>query len=1204
MSYFSYVQDQGYKGNKIFDKYGNFSKAFKKFVVEKKGKINLPQDWVYLPERPTHKFIYKPTASKRVKKVLLNRFVYTKKEEKHTELSKSLQQRKLNIEKAAKLAKRALIVTWSYKHRFKSDEKKRWYGPYTYQAILPPHYKVDEYAEAWLDQYEQNNSIKTTVIVENSIKILPGVFVDNEDAIVPNIRLRGGIMKYEGMRGVGDISYKTTNNECVYQCWEHRYTHFPVIRQKLFSVLCDKYEGLKKEDGVSPNMLLYACQTLKIPFYAFDVRGQRICKYSNSDSNYPVLICYCANEHMYLVTDKDEIASIVKCNADKTKYSSGLMVKEKEVEEREYNEYIIKEWDEVTVNNDGDQCFTAKRNLNLEQIQGGNSYIYQGANINEIFYEVVKKYNIIPKCSFTENNTISKMNFKVGNEKVYIERDPNYGKDGINFHDIKELVGDANSIFKDCIKGAMKDKTKEDREKLRNFYKFNFTNQGVGTLTKSIYDKHRRLSSLRKTWTLEEKIHIKNACLNQCRSCKCNGVNNTLHIDHIVALANGGTNDIKNLQLLCVECHERKTKDELKHGYNNVDPITSSFCGHVWEIFRSDDMMKWAFTQEWTKIYNKKGDDVSKAASKYAYDIKRERKNNMYYSKYEWPVFTVMDKVQKYLAEGDVNKPLGCGYYYVVNDNLFPLRGNGWYSEPMVDYCLGKGIISFSDIKYVLRPSIKLPSSHFKSFIDFVYDKFPKNCKTLINAFIGTLFRMKSINVSGVFTESYDEACAYYFKNNGQNVIKASNLYTVFFRETVEYQETEAPIYLQIMDMEALELHKLADIVGQDKVTYLKTDCVYCTKKVDITGYFWDTEGKEPKYQVEEITSFPFNVLCNYRRMDEWKYNEKQWEIIEDNDDFDKIANTMIEKGQGFNIDGPAGTGKTWLVNRIKENLDIRRKKYICLAPTHCAARLIKGSTFNSFIGGNGDRLKSLKGLEYLDYIIVDEISMMREHFYKCLLTIKKLHPNVKVVMVGDFRQLPVVNDRIKGDYSKSLALKEICDYNQVALSKCRRSDVRLFEISQDVEAIEKSDFGSKKTYKNICFTNATRRFINNECMNRYANLKRKYVKIGSLKISEGMPIICKKTIDKHELINNEFFTVDKVDSMAVWLKRDENEVIEFGHKFFLETFELAFAITVHCSQGLSIDEAFSIWEWEKFSKKMKYTAITRARRYNHINLI
>ena len=1203
MSYFDYVVEKGYQGNKIFDKYGNLSKAFKKFVVEKKGNVNLPQDWEYLPERPTYKFIYKPTASKRVMTGLKQRKEYMAKVKAHGLFQKSIQQKKLNIEQAKKFAKRSLIVTWMYKQRWRSDEKLRWYGPSKYEAILPSHYNAHEYAQAWLEQYEQNNSNKETVLIENSIKVFPGAFIDTNDATVPNIHMYGGVLKYEGMRGIGEISYKTTNNQCVYECWEERYKKYPVIKQKLYSVLCEKYEGLKKEDGVSPNMLLYACQQMKIPFYAFDVMGKRICKYINSDSNYPVLICYCANEHMYLVTDKDDITSIVKSNADKTKYTSGLMTKEKDEAEREYQEYIIKTWDDVEEKENGDICFTPQVDLDLNQVVGGNSYIYHGANLNEIFYEVVKKHNIIPKCSFSENNTITKINFKDTNgQKIYIERDPNYGKDNINFKDIKGLVNDANTIFSDCIKGAMKEKNKEEREKLQKFYNFSFTNQGVGTLTKSIYEKHRHLSSLRKTWSLEEKIKIKNYFFNKCKACGCDGVNNTLHIDHVVALANGGTNDMKNLQLLCVECHERKTKDELKHGYINVDPITSSFCDHVWQIFRSDDMMKWAFTQEYNKIYNKKGDDVSKAASKYAYDIKRERKNNMYYSKYEWPVFTVMDKVEKF--EGDVDKPLGCGYYYIVSDNFFPLRGNGWYSEPMIDYCLEKKIITLSNIKYVLRPSIKLPATHFRSFIDFVYGKFPNDAKVLVNAFIGTLFRMKSINVSGVHTKSYDEACAFYFKNEGQNVIKAHDLYTVFFRETVEYQETEAPIYLQIMDMEALELHKLGSIVGLDKVTYLKTDCVYCTKKVDITGYFWDEEGKEPKYQVEEISSFPFNVMGYYSRGIEWVYEEKPWEIMHDNDDFDKMANDMIEKGQGFNIDGPAGTGKTWLVNRIKENLDVKQKKYVCLAPTHCAARLIKGSTFNSFIGGNGSRLKSLKGLEYLDYIIVDEISMMREHFYKCLLTIKKLHPNVKVIMVGDFRQLPVVNDRIKGDYSKSLALKEICDYNQVALSKCRRSDVKLFTISQDVEAIEKKDFGCKKTYKNICFTNATRRFINNECMNRYANLKRKYTKVGSLKISEGMPIICKQTIEKHDLINNEFFTVESVDCEKVKLKRDDGESIEAGHAFFLVNFELAFCITVHCSQGLSIDEAYSIWEWEKFSKKMKYTAITRARRYNDINLI
>ena len=78
-------------------------------------------------------------------------------------------------------------------------------------------------------------------------------------------------------------------------------------------------------------------------------------------------------------------------------------------------------------------------------------------------------------------------------------------------------------------------------------------------------------------------------------------------------------------------------------------------------------MMKWAFTQDFSKVYNNKGDDISKLASKYAYDIKRERKNNMYYSKFSWPVYTVMDKVEVF-AEGD---KVECGYYYIHSEKFF-----------------------------------------------------------------------------------------------------------------------------------------------------------------------------------------------------------------------------------------------------------------------------------------------------------------------------------------------------------------------------------------------------------------------------------------------------------------------------------------------------------------------------------------------------
>ena len=463
------------------------------------------------------------------------------------------------------------------------------------------------------------------------------------------------------------------------------------------------------------------------------------------------------------------------------------------------------------------------------------------------------------------------------------------------------------------MKGSMKEKSKEERDKLQKFYTLSFSNQGVGSLIKTIYDKHRHLSSIRKVWTQEEKIKIKNKFLNICKNCGCDG---TLHIDHKVALANGGTNDITNLQLLCVDCHDKKTKDELKHGYVNLDPIMSSFCDAVWKIFRSENMMKWAFTQQYNRILNKNGDDITIKASKYAYDIKRERKNNLYYSKYEWPVYTVMDKPETF----EISETIKCGYYYVVSENCFPLRGNGWYSQPIIEYCIKEGIIKKEDIKYKLIPSIKLPCDHFKPFIDFVYANFPDHCKGLINSFIGMLYLMLCKNVSGMFTQSYEEACAYYFKNGGQNVTKEAGLYTVFFHSTIEYQETASPIYLQILDMEALELHKLASIVGLNSVTYLKTDCVYCTKKVDLSEYYWDDASckKEKKYQVEPISSIPKNVKGNYARDDEYLYEEQSWNVVEDDDDFDKIADVIVNKNQGFNIDGPAGTGKNYINQYIE----------------------------------------------------------------------------------------------------------------------------------------------------------------------------------------------------------------------------------------------------------------------------------------------
>ena len=45
----------------------------------------------------------------------------------------------------------------------------------------------------------------------------------------------------------------------------------------------------------------------------------------------------------------------------------------------------------------------------------------------------------------------------------------------------------------------------------------------------------------------------------QCQSCGKISAQTKLSIDHIIPLSRGGTNDISNLQTLCLTCNKRKT---------------------------------------------------------------------------------------------------------------------------------------------------------------------------------------------------------------------------------------------------------------------------------------------------------------------------------------------------------------------------------------------------------------------------------------------------------------------------------------------------------------------------------------------------------------------------------------------------------------------------------------------------------------------
>ena len=119
--------------------------------------------------------------------------------------------------------------------------------------------------------------------------------------------------------------------------------------------------------------------------------------------------------------------------------------------------------------------------------------------------------------------------------------------------------------------------------------------------------------------------------------------------------------------------------------------------------------------------------------------------------------------------------------------------------------------------------------------------------------------------------------------------------------------------------------------------------------------------------------------------------------------------------------------------------------------------------------------------------------------------------------------------------------------------------------------------------------------------------------------MKKGAKMICCKNVKKLGIINSEKFTFEDVEfwdickttsSMKLVPKfklvslDKKKEVIVNIFEFF-NYFAVGYAMTVHKSQGQSIDEPFTIWETKnpRVNEKWLYTALTRATKFEYINI-
>ena len=359
-------------------------------------------------------------------------------------------------------------------------------------------------------------------------------------------------------------------------------------------------------------------------------------------------------------------------------------------------------------------------------------------------------------------------------------------------------------------------------------------------------------------------------------------------------------------------------------------------------------------------------------------------------------------------------------------------------------------------------------------------------------------------------------------------------------------------------------------------------------------------------------------------------------------------------------VTGGPGTGKTTIIKCIIDILENLKKEYVLCAPTGRAAKRIKETTGKE--AKTLHRLLEITKLEDndldayydtpvmqvdTDVIIIDEASMIDTMMMNNIF--KAISSSTKLILVGDVDQLPsvgpgsVLEDIIASNVVNVIYLKQI--YRQSAMSdiivnahrvnsgvypEFKSKDTDLFFIKTDsvestLEEIKTlvsyrlENFADldvikdlqvltpmKKTKLGTVELNATLQNVLNPKSSKKAEkeFNGKIYRVGD----KVMQIV--NNYDKKFSINGNFFDgiyngdigyIESIDNISkkLMVVFDEEKKVEYEYDE-LEQLELAYAVTIHKSQGSEFDYVIlPLYAGypKLFTRNLLYTAITRAKK-------
>lgn len=180
-----------------------------------------------------------------------------------------------------------------------------------------------------------------------------------------------------------------------------------------------------------------------------------------------------------------------------------------------------------------------------------------------------------------------------------------------------------------------------------------------------------------------------------------------------------------------------------------------------------------------------------------------------------------------------------------------------------------------------------------------------------------------------------------------------------------------------------------------------------------------------------------------------------------------KVALDTILEGHNVFLTGPGGTGKSYLIQQIKQEFENKGKKIAVTALTGCAALLLgkEAKTIHSWAGiglGKEAATKIASDIRKLPWknkvlrrwlltsaLIIDEVSMMTPDILNLLNNVaqqvrRRLEPfgGIQLILVGDWCQLPPVIKREEKKQEDEELLFETTVWEEFGFKVCHLAEI------------------------------------------------------------------------------------------------------------------------------------------------------------------